>query len=580
MPEQKPMQDQCHILIDGSRAAEKILQAVMSVRVEHGLDLPSVCLLRLQDDDLELVDGDDFDIGRTIRVDMGQGKKLKRVFEGEVVGLEMEPTLQGTMVLIVKAYDKSHRLHRGRKTRSFVQVTDGDIAKKIAREAGLRPDVENTSEVYDYVIQDNSSGYRFLRERAERIGFSLWVGDGKLHFRRATAPEGQPVILEWGKTLQKFHPALSVGRQVNEVVVRGWNVKEKKAIVGRATRGRAEAKVGQNKNGGETAKDAFGDASAVVVNRPVVTQAEAEHLAQALHDELSGQFVQADGETSGTPELFPGLQVEIKNVGKRFGGRYLVTSVMHSIGNNAPYKTYFSANGGKARTLLDLVKPDDEALRGVFVGIVTDNNDPDRLGRVKVKLPWLDDQAESTWARVATPMAGKGRGIFFLPEVGDEVLVAFEHGDMRFPYVLGAIWNGKDGLPDGADGAVDGSGKVVKRIIRSRAGHTITLDDAADGGGVTIEDKEGNKVVMDASQNTLKVISKGDLIVQAGGKVIIKGKSGVEIDSEQGKAIVKGAMGIEIETQQGRATLKGLMGVDVESSAGQVNIKGLIINLN
>ncbi len=580
MPEQKPMQDQCHILIDGSRAAERILQALMSVRVEHGLDLPSVCLLRFQDDDLALVDSNDFDVGRTIHVEMGQGKKLKPVFKGEIVGLEMEPTSRGSMVMIVKAYDKSHRLHRGRKTRSFVQVTDDDIAKKIAREAGLRPDVESTSEVYDYVIQDNSTNYRFLRERAERIGFSMWVGDGKLHFRRVAAPGGQPISLEWGKTLQKFHPALSVGKQVSEVVVRGWNVKEKKAIVGRATNGRAEAQVGQEKNGGDTAKDAFGDASAVVVNHPVHTQAEADALAQALRDELSGQFVQAEGETTGTPELLPGLQVEIKNVGKRFGGRYFVTSVVHTISNNAPYKTYFTASGSKAHTFLDLMQPEEKALRGISMGIVTDNKDPDKLGRVKVQFPWLDDQAESTWARVAMPMAGKGRGFFFLPEVGDEVLVAFDHGDMNFPYVLGAIWNGKDSLPDGADSAVDGSGKVVKRIIRSRAGHTIILDDASGGGGITIEDKKGNKVVMDSARNSLEVIAKGDLTIKAGGKVIIKGKSGVEVDSEQGKAIVKGAMGVEIETQQGKAILKGTLGIDVESATGQVNVKGLLINLN
>jgi len=580
MPERKPMQDQCHVLIDGAPASEKILQGLMSVRVEQGLDLPSVCILRIQDDELEIVDGGDFDIGKGVRIEMGSGRRLKPVFEGEVVGLEMEPTYRGSMVLVVRAYDRSHRLHRGRKTRSFVQVTDSDIARKIAQEAGLRPDVESTSEVYDYVIQDNLTNYQFLRERAERIGFSVWVGDGKLHFKKASAQEERPITLEWGKDLQKFHPVLSAGRQVDEVIVRGWNVKEKKAIVGRATKGRDEAEVGHGKSGSETAKESFGSASAVVVNRPVRTQAEADALAQALADELSGEFVQAEGETTGTPELLPGKKVEIKNVGKRFGGKYFVTSAVHTIRNDAPYKTYFTASGRKAHTFLDLVKPEEKSLQGVFVGIVTDNKDPDGLGRVKVHFPWLDDKAESTWAWFATPLAGMGRGFFFLPEVGDEVLVAFEHGDMHFPYVLGSIWNGKDGLPDGASSAVDGSGKVVKRIIRSRSGHTIILDDASDGGGVTIEDSKGNKVVMESSRNALRIVSKGDLTIQAGGKVIIKGDGGVEIESQQGKYTVKGAFGIEIETQQGKASLKGTLGVDVESASGQVNVRGLMINLN
>ena len=92
-----------------------------------------------------------------------------------------------------------------------------------------------------------------------------------------------------------------------------------------------------------------------------------------------------------------------------------------------------------------------QRMSGVVVGVVTNTQDPAGLGRVKVKFPWLSDSEESFWARVATPMAGKGRGFYFLPEVEDEVLLAFEHGDARFPYVLGALWNGQDKPPENND---------------------------------------------------------------------------------------------------------------------------------
>ena len=95
--------------------------------------------------------------------------------------------------------------------------------------------------------------------------------------------------------------------------------------------------------------------------------------------------------------------------------------------------------------------PEKEAnlqkIYGVVIGIVTNNQDPDKLGRVKVQFPWLSNEDESFWARIASPMAGDKRGIYFLPEVDDEVLVVFEHGDMRFPYVIGALWNGQDSPP-------------------------------------------------------------------------------------------------------------------------------------
>src|SRR2546426_9457473 len=99
------------------------------------------------------------------------------------------------------------------------------------------------------------------------------------------------------------------------------------------------------------------------------------------------------------------------------------------------------------QTLLDLLMPPghearEKKLYGVVAGIVTNNEDPDGLGRVKIRFPWLSEDNESWWARIAAPMAGKERGAYFLPEVDDEVLVAFEHGDVNFPYVLGALWNG------------------------------------------------------------------------------------------------------------------------------------------
>ena len=124
---------------------------------------------------------------------------------------------------------------------------------------------------------------------------------------------------------------------------------------------------------------------------------------------------------------------------------------------------------------------------GMVVGIVTSTDDPDGLGRLKVKYPWLDDQAESPWARVMGPMAGPKRGLLCRPDVGDEVLVAFEHGDMNFPFVLGGVWNATDPPPD--HGA-DGDNNI--RLLRSRSGHQITLDDTQGSEKIVIEDQSGS----------------------------------------------------------------------------------------
>lgn len=139
---------------------------------------------------------------------------------------------------------------------------------------------------------------------------------------------------------------------------------------------------------------------------------------------------------------------------------------------------------------------------GVVVGVVTNTDDPDSLARVKVSYPWLGDDAESPWARVVTPMAGTDRGLVFRPEVGDEVLVLCEHGDMRFPYVIGAVWNAV-ATPPQSRGA-DGDNNI--RMIRSRSGHEITLDDTSGSEKIVIVDSSASHKI-ELSSDGVVIIS-------------------------------------------------------------------------
>lgn len=205
-----------------------------------------------------------------------------------------------------------------------------------------------------------------------------------------------------------------------------------------------------------------------------------------------------------------------------------------------------------------LSQPEDRSrFLGVTVGVVTNNQDPDGLGRVKVKFPWLSDQDESHWARILTPMAGNDRGLYFLPEVDDEVLVAFEHGRADFPYVLGALWNGKDKTPESND---DGQNNM--RTIKSRSGHIIRLDDTDGSEKIEILDKSGkNSVVISTADNTITVAADAD----------------ITIESSSGKLTFSGN-GIEIKSQ---AEVKIEAGSDMNLEAGgQQTIKGATVNIN
>lgn len=165
---------------------------------------------------------------------------------------------------------------------------------------------------------------------------------------------------------------------------------------------------------------------------------------------------------------------------------------------------------------------------GVAVGIVTNNRDPERRGRVRVKFPWLSDREESFWARQAVLLAGANTGTFFVPAVGDEVLVAFERGDINRPYIVGSLWNGKDTPPI----EKHSSERTLGRI-RTRSGHTITMDDSPGARGITIEDGSGEcRVHMDSDKGTVSIEAQNGITIRAtDGDVVIQGKS-VKIEEE------------------------------------------------
>ncbi|MCE2909231.1 MAG: phage baseplate assembly protein V [Burkholderiaceae bacterium] len=166
---------------------------------------------------------------------------------------------------------------------------------------------------------------------------------------------------------------------------------------------------------------------------------------------------------------------------------------------------------------------------GVYPGLVTDIKDPDNQGRVKVRLPWLPDTAGANcelWARLATFMAGNNRGSWFVPDVDDEVLLAFEAGELRRPYVIGALWNGQDAPPE----SMDGSGQNYRKVLRSRNGVKVTLDDqdgqetllleTPGGQKVTLKDGPGEVLIEDSNGNSVKLETAG-ITITASAKVTV-----------------------------------------------------------
>lgn len=199
-------------------------------------------------------------------------------------------------------------------------------------------------------------------------------------------------------------------------------------------------------------------------------------------------------------------------------------------------------------------------ITGVVVGEVSAIDDPEDLGRIKISFPWRDAEDESHWARMITPMAGSEMGAYFVPEVGDEVLVSFARGEQRFPYVLGALWNTEQKPPKQSDADND------VRMIRSRSGHEIVLDDAEQDGKVELVTNAGHAVTLDDKSGSEQISIEDK-----------SGQNSVTFDAAAGTLTIEG--GTTLELSATNIDIKGDGNVSIEAS-GILELKGSLVKLN
>lgn len=521
----------------------------------------------------------------------GQSAQNK-IFKGEITAIEPVFNETGVVFLRLRAYDKAHRLTLGKKYRTFgdgqrPSVKEADLVSKIAQESGLIAKVDAAaigSLSYTYIMQYDQSDWEFLWARAQLLGYQIYVDDKNLHFCPASTKRGTttPGVLEWGKTLKRFEPRIVVSAQVSEVEAKSWDPQAVRAVESKSTSSSEKAvKINEPQYGEIAVKGGLKmqDVKDTVLSPVMRTVSEANVMAKARFEQHQSQFVRASGELLyGDPRLLAGTEVEIKNVGERFSGKYYVTEAKHTW-KRGDYRVRFEVSGRNPYTIRDLLLGREartlNKIYGLVVGLVTDNNDPKKLGRVKVKYPWLPEnqgaELASSWARLITPGAGKERGICFVPEVNDEVLIAFEQGDVNYPYVVGAVWNDKNVPPPGEGGEIIGGGQVNQRIVRSRTGHIIVLDDTAGKEKIIVMDKtKKNLITIDSTKNSISLESDGDMTFKAKGKMIFTCDSDFSLETKT-KMTMQATSGANVKTGATEVDLKP-SGASVKSA--QVEVQG------
>lgn len=471
------------IRVDGRTLPAELHQLLVRLRVEESIQLPDSFALHFDDPHFALYDKGTFAVGARVEIGMQVEGEPVVITSGEVTALTVEPGASGRHELVVTGFDLTHRLGRAVQRRTFQSMSDGDIASQIASEHSLSAQVTlpGGGVRNDYLLQAGESDLDLLRRLAARNGADVWVADSTLHFEPRQDNAGtRTVNLTWGGNLLSFSVRMSAREVCDTVEVRAWDPLRKEAIVaqssGRGPSGTAAREIADH------AQRSFGATKRTSTWVEVPDAAVAATLAESLHERALSETVVVRGEAVGDPWLGAGAVVRLAGVGDKLADDYRVTSVTHLYGPGAPYRTRFVCGGLEPAALADLVGGQLAAtttrtrpvLTQLMVGEVTDAGDPEGLGRVRVRLPWLDDQAESTWARVALPGAGPDTGLCWVPEVNDEVLVGFELGDPTRPIVLGGLWSQANQAPS----ALLTSGEETKRRgLQTAKGHRIALDD-------------------------------------------------------------------------------------------------------
>jgi phage protein D len=335
------------VVINNTEIPPELKVDVLEVVVCHYIKGPdtfdlTINMLNSENQQLKWIDDDYFKPGNKIEIKMGYVDNFETMIIGEVTALHPKYFNNEAALFSVQGFDKLHRFRRGRKTRSFLQIKDSQIAEQIAQDVGLTPEVEDTEIVHDYVMQNNLSDIDFLLERAMRIRYEVLLQGQKLIFRKAANHTGKTVSLEYMKDLKYFYPRLSTVQQVSKVEVRGWNQTTKEAILGVASSGVETTKMDGSEIGPEIAESAFGKTTTSVVNIPVDSQAEAEQIAKAKFNDISIELISGEGEAVGNMAIRAGSIIELKGLGDRFSGLYYIRRSEHCLTPQTGYITKFN----------------------------------------------------------------------------------------------------------------------------------------------------------------------------------------------------------------------------------------------
>jgi uncharacterized protein involved in type VI secretion and phage assembly len=479
--------------------------------------------------------------GKTVRISAGYGASRTDIFEGVVIRHGVRAGASGGGQLVVECRDRALGMTVGRKCANFIDMTDSDIiAELIKSYPGLGADVEATAVLHTERVQYDVSDWDFLLARAEVNGLVVLAEAGKLTVKAPATGAAAQLSVAYGVDLIDFDAELDAHSQLGSVECVAWDP---------------------------------------------ATQEKAWAASRQLRAALAR--VRGHMRFQGSALARPGAIVQVSGVGQRFDGDAYLSSVTHTIaGGNWITQAEFGMAPESVAERRELAAGLTAGVSGLQIGVVIKlDQDPDRQYKVQVALPVMRAQAGGVWARLASHYGSDGAGSFFIPEIGDEVVLGFLNSDPSHPLILGSMYSSRRKPPyelsaDNFTKAIVTRSKLTlefdddKKAITlvTPGGNKIVVSDEARS--IELQDQNGNKVTL--SSDGIALDSPRDIQISAKGKLTLSALGNIDVTGAA--ELRQQALNITNTASIGFSA-KGAISAEI-SATGQTIIKGAIVMIN
>lgn len=530
-----------------------------------------------------------FKPGGTIKINAGYGAEEEAIFEGIVVKHGIKITGDNYSRLVIECRDKAVAMTIGRKNANYVDSKDSDIITKlVGNYGGLTSDIASTETQYKELVQYYCTDWDFMLSRAEVNGLLVIVDDAKVTVKPPVTSGTPQLKVTYGEDLMEFHASMDARSQLSKVQGVCWNLKNQAVVQQQAT---PETLNAQGDLDSSTLAKVVGPAAFRLQTPAPMESTALQAWVKGRQVKAGLARIQGRMRFQGSAKAKAGEMIELGGVGNRFNGNVFVSSVHHAVADgNWTTEVEFGMPQEWFAENRDLVAPPASGLlpgiEGLHVGVVKKlDADPEGQYKVQVSIPVLQAETDGVWARLTKFYASEGFGAFFVPEIGDEVVLGYFNNDPSNPVILGSLYSSKrkpayEMTADNFKKAIvtkskltlefDDDKKVVTVVTPAKNKIVISDDDKS----ILLQDQTGNKVKL--SQDGILLDSPKDISIKAQGKISLSAVGNVEIDSKAD--MTAGATNITHSAKAG-FTAKGNATAEL-SASGQTTVKGSMVMIN